>query len=131
MHLLLLLFVVLTWTPLSGLSQTTLGAAPLAGPSPIRTDLVPYDLQVYPVPTRSTLHVEFQAPEAGQLNVSCVDLLGRSLLSDALLEATSAGRLVHDLQLESLEAGTYVLRLIYQPLATGRPLVLYRRFVVE
>ena len=136
MRFLVLLLTALTFVPLIGQAQTSDGwsngtLALLAGQAQTNTELIPYDVRIYPVPVRSTLHVEFQAPEAGQVQVSCIDLMGRTLDSGVVVEVSAAGRLTHELAFTSLETGSYVLRLVYQPHSGTRPLVLHRRIAVE
>jgi hypothetical protein len=136
MRFLVLLLVALVFAPLIGQAQTSDGwsngtSALLTGQAQTNTELIPYDVRIYPVPARSTLHIEFQAPEAGQVQVSCIDLIGRKLESGAIVEVSAAGRLTHELAFTSLVAGSYVLRLVYQPLSGTRPLVLHRRIAVE
>lgn len=129
----------LSFAPLASFAQTAGGwesgslavAAPLSGQAPAKAELIPYDFRVYPVPARSSLNVEFLAPESGRLVMQWMDLMGRALTPVREIEVQEAGLHTQQIEFQQLSSGAYLLRLVYQSDGDGRPLVLHRRVVLE
>lgn len=112
-------------------SGASVGAAPLSGQASANGELIPYDVRVYPVPARSSLNVEFLAPESGRLVMQWMDLMGRALTPVREIEVQEAGLHTQLIEFQQLSSGAYLLRLVYQSAAGGRPLIVHRRVVLE
>jgi hypothetical protein len=80
--------------------------------SSTETDLLnqKWSLSTYPNPVRSTLHVQLHVQELSVLSLSIYDLLGRKVMASVSDWPVGSGLHVFDLDLSSLAAGTYVLR---------------------
>ncbi|UEG54333.1 S8 family serine peptidase [Mucilaginibacter daejeonensis] len=67
-------------------------------------------LSAFPVPASTQLNLSLVAPQAGDLTVSLVNLMGQTVYSNR--SSIQAGNYVTNLSVASLPPGTYVLRVI-------------------
>lgn len=80
-------------------------------------------LRVAPNPSKGVFNVLFYAPEMADVQVSVVNLLGQTILREQIAQAS--GEIQHQMNLNNLPSGTYLLQLTYK----GQPSV--QRIVIE
>ena len=82
---------------------------PVLNVSPIENTLVSnkIDIQVFPNPVEATLSVKIKADSKDELTIELLDLMGRSILSKAIISPIAE----FDIEMQHLPASIYVLRI--------------------
>lgn len=71
------------------------------------------NLHVFPVPTASLLHLQYDFDKNGTLSYELQDVAGRKIAGRSL--TVSSGSQTEEVPMQSLANGHYLLRVMYQP----------------